>query len=361
MLTTRLVLVAVAVTLWTTTPTQSAPVADFMFEADYNGQLIEGRPVYWNDSQVVVLGRDGILHHLDPKKAENARRTAPFFEPFGTSEMRSALNEEFGDGYSINSTGHFLVVHRPGESENWGQRFEQLYRALQNYFRVREFTLHEPEFPLVAVIYGSREEYLEAARRTGVEPPSNGMGHYDLNSNRVLMFDRLDPDDNYWMSTANTLVHEATHQTAYNTGLHSRTAPTPLWVAEGLATMFEAPGVYELGGAAERRERINSMRLRDYRQFLPTTDSDRDLLEIIASDKPFSTRGLSAYATAWALTFYLSETRPREYEQYLRKIVARPVKSEYPPIERVRDFAEAFGKDFGVFESNFRTWMTELE
>jgi hypothetical protein len=356
MLTTRIAFAILATTL-----ALPAVAADFMFAADYDGQRIEGRPLYWTKTQIVIQSRDGVLHYLDPKKAENAQRTSPVFEPFGTSEMRAALSEEFGDGFSITSTGHYLVVHRPGESDIWGQRFEQLYRSFQNYFRVRDFSLTEPEFPLVAVIYGSEDEYYEQARLSGHNLPPNTLGHYDPLTNRVLMFDRVDVNDNEWGSTANTLVHEATHQTAFNTGLHSRTAVTPKWVVEGLATMFEARGVYQTGTDAQRRDRINRTRLDDYRHFLPSSSGKHELLELIASDQPFNASAERAYALAWALTFYLNETRPREYEQYLQKIAARPVNSEYPAVERVRDFASVFGKDFGLFESNFRTWMTELE
>src|SRR5690606_26419230 len=36
-----------------------------------------------------------------------------------------------------------------------------------------------------------------------------------------------------------TLIHEATHQLAFNLGLHSRLGETPRWVVEGLAMLFE--------------------------------------------------------------------------------------------------------------------------
>ena len=38
-----------------------------------------------------------------------------------------------------------------------------------------------------------------------------------------------------------TLVHEATHQLAFNAGLHVRLSPTPVWLSEGIATYFETP------------------------------------------------------------------------------------------------------------------------
>src|SRR5579862_3960399 len=55
----------------------------------------------------------------------------------------------------------------------------------------------------------------------------------------------------------NTIVHETTHQVAFNTGLHSRIAETPKWVIEGLATMFEAPGIRDSQKNASPKLRIN--------------------------------------------------------------------------------------------------------
>ena len=41
-----------------------------------------------------------------------------------------------------------------------------------------------------------------------------------------------------------TIIHEVTHQVAFNCGVHTRFNDVPRWVSEGLATMFEAKGVW---------------------------------------------------------------------------------------------------------------------
>lgn len=338
-----------------------APAADFMFSASYNGRTIEGRPLVWTDQEMLILARDGALHTVDPREAEEARKTAPQFQGYTTSEMRTALYEEFGEGMTVTSTGHYLVVHRPGESDAWANRFEELYRSFQNYFRVRGFNLHRPKYPLVAVIYPSEQEYYAAAKNSGSQLQPNTLGHYDPTSNRVLMYDRVGNHDRDWGVTANTIVHESTHQMAFNTGLHSRTATTPQWVVEGLATMFEARGVYQSGNSDNRQDRINRGRLDDYFYFLESAGTKQTLAELVASDTPFRTSAQRAYAEAWALTFYLSETRPREYEQYLSLVATRKPLSDYSAVERVRDFQSVFGGDLTQLEATFRSWMNELQ
>lgn len=338
----------------------SSAAADFMFQASFAGQSIEGKPLFWNDAQMLLLSRDGALHQVDPRQATKAKRTANRFSGLSTSQMRTALYQEFGQGMTVTSTGHYLVVHHPGESDAWAQRFEQLYRSFHSYFRVRGFRLSQPQFPLVAVIYATQDEYYEQSRTSGRKLPPGTLGHYDNRTNRVLMFDRAGDGDRDWAITANTIVHEATHQTAFNVGLHSRTTSTPQWLVEGLATMFEARGVYQSQPSDSRSDRINRGRFDDYRHFRGQLGSGMSILELVASDQPFRTTPQRAYANAWALTFYFSETRPRQYERYLARTSTRPPLTEYATMERVRDFQVEFGKDFELLESNFHAWMDEL-
>lgn len=339
----------------------SSTAAEFMFRATVDDLTFEGKPLVWSDSQMVVLARDGRLHRFHPRKAKQARKTASRFVGYSARDMRSGLHEEFGGRYEIDSSKHYLVVHPPGESNVWGQRFEQLHRSFGSYFRVRGFELNSVEFPLVAVVYHSRDAYFQAARKTGAQVTSNTLGHYDLQTNRVLMFDPTHgASDAGWEQAASTVIHEAAHQTAYNVGLHSRTAVSPQWLVEGLAMLFEAPGVHNSGKYSDRIHRINRDRLSNFVHFLERENGSRIIPRLVASDAAFRTNAIKAYADAWALTFYLSETRPRQYEQYLHVTASRPPLSDYTSGERVADFRAAFGDDLAILEANFLSWMAEL-
>ncbi len=290
---------------------QPLAAAEFMFRADFAGKLLEGKPLFWTDTQMLLLARDGALHQVDPRDAKHARRTAARFEGHTPSEMRSALYAEFGNAMTVTSTGHYLVVHRRGESDAWAQRFEELYRSFQNYFRVRGFSLARPQYPLVAVIFGSEKEYIDHAAASGAKLLPNTLGHYDPQSNRVLMYDRVAVNDRDWGTTANTIVHEATHQTAYNVAIHNRAADNPVWAVEGLATMFEARGVYQSRASDTVRLRINRGRLDDFHYHHAGRKHENVVAQLVASDKAFHKSAERAYADSWVLTFFLTETRPR--------------------------------------------------
>jgi len=40
------------------------------------------------------------------------------------------------------------------------------------------------------------------------------------------------------LQTVSTIVHEATHQIAFNCGLHTRLSDCPVWFSEGIAMYF---------------------------------------------------------------------------------------------------------------------------
>ncbi|MGC6463625.1 MAG: DUF1570 domain-containing protein [Pirellulaceae bacterium] len=37
-----------------------------------------------------------------------------------------------------------------------------------------------------------------------------------------------------------TILHEVTHQAAFNRGIHRRCCPSPRWISEGLSTLLES-------------------------------------------------------------------------------------------------------------------------
>ncbi len=338
----------------------SAGAADFMFQAVIGGKTIEGSPLTWSDATMVLLGRDGRLHEFAPSQARKAKRTAPRFSGYSTSEMRQQLYQEFDNRFEFTSTGHYLVAHPRTERGVWADRFEELYRSFVNYFRVRGFSPVEPPYPLVAVVFSNRSEYNRYVKKNSPGAPTGALGHYEPRSNRVYLYDQSSVGDERWSETAATVIHEATHQTAYNVGVHSRFASTPRWVSEGLATMFEARGVHSTRSYDRKSERVNRMRLADYRELVEPNQPMGPIARFIASDDPFVRTVIPAYAEAWALTFFLCETRPREYSAYLARLADRPIFTEYSPAERVADFQTAFGEDLRQLDTQFANFIASL-
>jgi hypothetical protein len=339
-------------------PARAAESARFTMRMEVGGRFLEGAPLNWTNSQVLLLGRDGRLWTINPAEVRNYRKASSSFAPFSVAQMRDELTRELGRAYEVSATQHYLVAHPRGQKEQWTRRFEDMFRSFKHYFAVRGFEPSEPEFPLVALVFPNQDEFLQYAQRDGSTLGSNILGYYSSQSNRVSLFDQGRASSN-WSDTADTIIHEVTHQTAYNTGIHRRFADTPRWLVEGLATMFEARGVWNGRQYPRQADRINAGRLAEFKRFRAAR-RDGLLTELVSDDRLFSTATSQAYAEAWALTFYLAEKRPTQYGQYLRLTAQKPAFEAYPAEERLRDFTAVFGNNLRLLEAQFLRFMDEL-
>ena len=340
----------------------SLGAAEFMFRVRVDGRMIEGKPLSWSADQMVLLGRDGRLHEFHPKVAKEAQKTSPRFFGYSPSEMKTVLQQEFDKRFDVSMTRHYLVVHPRGQRDQWAHRFEELYNRFEHYFRVRGFSLTEPSYPLVAVVFRRQDEYMQHAKASGTPVQDNTLGHYDPRTNRIFLFDSTtgeNPTD--WEETAATIIHEATHQTAFNVGIHRRFTDAPGWLVEGLATMFEAPGVWNAKYDHSQADRINRDRLYGFREYVAKRRTPGALVSLLSSDQLFRTDSLGAYAEAWALSFYLCESQPRLYAKYLEKTAERPLFVDYSAAERIADFQDVFGNEMKMFEIKFLRYMEEIK
>lgn len=336
--------------------------ADRTLAVDVGGKHLEGLPLFANQQQVALLGRDGALYQFPPKDGSNPKQTEGF-KPYGISDFRTQLFREFGNKFDVTGTGHFLVVHPSGERDQWAERFESVYRAFNQYFTARGYSVRQPQFPLVAVVFPKREDFARHAKSQGLHASAQLLGFYAQTTNRIIMYDAAatSRDPNLWSQNADTVIHEVTHQVAFNCGVHARFADTPRWAVEGLGTLFEAPGVWNAHANPALAQRINRGRLRDFKEYLTARRRPGQIAEMIQSDRAFDTKPLDAYAEAWALTFYLSETKPREYARYMQKLAALQPFVAYPGPQRLKDFTDTFGPNLSLLEASYLTYLRDLK
>ncbi len=158
-------------------------------------------------------------------------------------------------------------------------------------------------------------------------------------------------------SDIEVVSHEATHQLAGNTGILPRGKVGARWAHEGLASYFETPAGAGWGGIGA----VNQTRLADYR--IISRDPNRKRLELIVSDQLFYVardlgEAVEAYGQAWALTYFLMETRFDKLLRYYQKCSA--FEDEETPVRRVAAFVEVFG-DLRTLEQEFQSFMGTLK
>jgi hypothetical protein len=339
-----------------------AAAEPWTLELELRGERLQGLPLRWSESQVVMLGRDGRVWRFAPHEATKFRKVRGAFKGYSYTEMRERLLREFNREFELSTTSHYFVVHPPGQSKRWTKRFEELYRSFLRYFAVRGIRVKEPIVPLVAIVFPNQAMYLDDAARTETGITSRTLGYYSMTTNRILMYDIADSRgaEARWQINADTIVHEAVHQVAFNTGVHGRASLPPRWVVEGLGTMFEAKGVWDSGSYPRKKDRVHAGYLRAFDE---ARNRRRDglLAEMIAGDRIFKQRPTTAYAEAWAFTFFLVETQPRQYAEYLQNTASGDRPLNLSAEERLREFTDVFGTDLTLLESHYTDYIDRLQ
>ena len=181
----------------------------------------------------LCLGRDGQLHSLDPRVRDEVRGVGGSYIPLSPIELRNQLSAEFGRSYEVIATNNFLVVQPKGRGNRWPTMFEQSHRSFTTYMSKRGVTVREGRFPMVAVVFPDQRAMYAEFKKQKIDV-SRVAGVYLNHSNRVLTH-----DGGHTELIAATVRHEAAHQSAFNSGVHSRLNDTPRWITEGIGQMFE--------------------------------------------------------------------------------------------------------------------------
>ena len=318
-----------------------------------------GRPVEFTNSQFIMLRRDGRMLLYDMSDVDKVDKVASHFTPYTSLKLQDHYRRLFGDNYEVTRTAHYVVVHPRGMRQQWAEPFEKLYNRFTQYFAVRGYTLKPAEFPMVVVVFNSRSEFNRVADKDGLGNPNSYAGYYSPTSNWIVTCHDAGQQTGGNQESNATLIHEALHQYAFNTGIHQRWAPTPKWCAEGLASMFEARGVNDSTRYTFDRDRQHTLYLPYLRRVVDDRAFDGTLRSVVSSDRLFDENMAVAYAASWGLAWFLSETRPLEFNQYLQRIAARDRLLPYTSSDRIADFARSFGNDFALLESHFREYVKQ--
>ena len=319
-----------------------------------------GRPLINTGSELVLQRRDGRINILPIKNRKSLKVVSRSFAPFEKDQIRQQLQKEFGGKYQVSVTRNFVVVHPPGDYQDWAMPFENLYQRFRNYFSSRGFTVGEPEFPMIAVVLRT---YREFKKMTSIYPGMNRnvLGYYSQKSNRIITFDPTNGKRrNRGIQFEETLIHEAVHQTAFNTGIHERYAFTPKWTLEGLACMFEAKGVHNSIYYSTQEDRINKGRLASLKYFYSGNVAQGKLKKFITGDRYFKTNTPLAYAYSWGLTFFLAENYPTEFFNFIRADGTRDPFREFDAAARLSAFKKAFGSDLKGLEKRLERFIRNL-
>jgi hypothetical protein len=330
------------------------------------------------DGGVLLEDRAGMLWAVEAERLEDRQAGDAPFTCFDADEMSEHLRQELGPGFRFHTTAHYVICYNTSQDyARWcGALFERLYLAFTTFWGRRDLELEEPGGPLVALVFDSRPSYARYAKAELGNATGSTFGYYSLRTNRMTMYDLTGMDA--WQGNASTttaarinrllarpeaertvatIIHEATHQLAFNCGLQTRYADIPLWVSEGIAVYFETPdlksrrGWRNIGG-------VNRVRLAEFRRYLPRRPRD-SLRTLIRDNERFRNTQLAsaAYGEAWALNYFLVRQRLPQYVAYLKAMSEKRPLIDDSPEERLAEFAHFFGGDLERFDVEFLRYM----
>jgi hypothetical protein len=195
---------------------------------------------------------------------------------------------------------------------------EGLQTDYLEHFREKKLPAEKPSERLTVVVLSGPQAF---AAFQGIAQDHAVGGEYDLETNRLVIFDnraREAAGPNVRRANTVSLVHEATHQLTFNTGLLDRTGDVPACVSEGLAMYAE---VRPPKGGREKVGSVNRQRLEVLRAGAPWFPVAKLLTEEALLADPQTAQ--PAYAESWLLVHYLLSQKPEAVRAYLEAIRPR--------------------------------------
>lgn len=334
------------------------------------------------DGGLLLMARDGALWAVQPEELLKHESDDAAFVPLDAAAAAEKLRDELGPGFDVYTTVHYVICYNTSRVyAQWcGALYERLYFAFTNFWTRKGFKLQDPEMPLVALVFADKASYRNYARKDLGDAVDAVVGYYSLQSNRVTMYDltgveSLRQPGSSRSSTAQinqmlsqpaaepmvaTIIHEATHQIAFNCGLSSRYSDVPLWVSEGIAVYFETPDLSSSKGWRGIGS-VNRSRLATFLKNAPSRNAGW-LPGLLADDKRMRDvkTAANAYAEAWALNYYLIRRYPRQYVAYLKMLSEKSQLVWDDPQSRMAEFRKFFGEDLEGLEAEFVRGIEQL-
>ena len=372
-----------ALASWAALALRAAAVEHVVFRNKGTERRVAGQVVVVaEDGGLLLRGPDDVLWAIEPGDLIERRRDDAPFAYLSPEEFERQLLGRLPPGFDVHRTTHYVICYNtPREYAAWcGSLFERLYMAFTNYWSRRGFQLSDPPLPLPAIVFADRDSYRQYARGELGELAKSIPGYYSLTTNRMTMYDLTGaaaagppPRRNTSQAQINrilsqpeaertvaTIVHEATHQIAFNCGLHTRLSDCPLWVSEGIALYFETPDLTSRKGWKSIGA-VNQVHLAQFREYLVRRPAD-SLVSLLTDDKRFRAPATSrdAYSEAWALTYYLMSRRPKDHVAYVRLLSRKKPLVWDDAQTRLADFRQAFGDDLSKIDAEMVRFIRSL-
>ena len=165
---------------------------------------IEGRIQAQTAAMLYVKTADGKRHKIPTNIVERIERSDPTASPArarptkrrsprrpaipADTQAENAASADVGRHAQVKRIAHYSIIHtadRPA-LDTAVRVLEKVYQRFFIFFQGKGFTVRQPAHKLVAVLYGSREEYLRHGHRVGIDLSQSG-GFYAFEDNTLCL------------------------------------------------------------------------------------------------------------------------------------------------------------------------------
>lgn len=288
---------------------------------------------------------------------EKATKTDRPFESIEKDEFERELIEGKFKGFKTKSTRHYLFVYNTSElfADTTARILETMYPALYAYCRRQRIDVHEPETPLVVIMFRTDKEFQEYRRM-----PDGVLAYYNTLSNYVIMYEQSSLADAAPLlavkQSISTVAHEGVHQILHNIGVQHRLSEWPAWISEGLPEFF-APTSIDRNIRWKGVGLVNDLRMHSLINRLRADDPSIANGGLIKQTINANQLNSDDYAASWALTYYLAKHQRRDFFAYLKDVSELlPLDNMGPSSEEL--FVKHFGDDFAGLQDKMLAMLS---
>jgi hypothetical protein len=299
------------------------------------------------DDKLSVILPDGQIQDVLVRDATPTDRP---FQAISKDELAKRLTEGEFKGFQTRQTKRFLYVYNTSETFYIGTSriLETMYPALFNYCKKLKLDVHDPDFPLVVIMFRTKDEF-DAFNLI----PEGVVAYYSGMKNHVVMYEhsqlsRAAPEIALKQAIS-TVAHEGVHQILQNIGVQQRLSRWPMWISEGLAEYF-APT--ELGKNIRWKGigMVNDLRMRELEAFVVAKQASLRPGGVIVETIRSRDLTSAGYASAWALTHFLASRRQTDFVACLQEVSKLGPLETWDADEREARFIKHFGAKFEELE-----------
>jgi hypothetical protein len=223
--------------------------------------------------------------------------------------------------FKYSGTEHFLALGDGPDlyRESALKICEDFSKAFLSYFQSKGFKLALPKARLTVITLKDDNSF---RKFIGADPGADVGGHYDLETNQLVIFDFRDKKEDKPGNPVRVnlfgLIHETAHMLCFNSGLVSRGADVPDCISEGLATFVE---MWQPKSSRTLFSAVNKARLGVLDAASDGPERWIPVAELLADNTRIQepkSRQL-AYAESWLLVHFLIKTPARlpRFQAYL--------------------------------------------